>query len=203
MQINPDTLTNAEAYKLLTGMVVPRPIAWVTSMFGSGLVNAAPFSAFTFVSNKPPMVGISIGRFQGGYKDTARNIHENKDFVVNIADTPMLEQLHLSSAEYPPDVSEIDALGIELTPSELIPVPRIAKAPVSMECRLHQVLELGDLKSNFFIGEVLLFHIRDGLAVNGKIDTKDLDPIARLGGPNYVDLGDIVTMPTVPVTINK
>ena len=72
-----------------------------------------------------------------------------------------------------------------------------------MECRLHQVLEFGDLKSNFFIGEVVLFHIRDGLAVDGKIDTKDLDPIARLGGPNYVDLGDIVTMPTVPVTINK
>ena len=203
MQIDPNTLSNAEAYKLLTGMVVPRPIAWVTSMSGSGLVNAAPFSAFTFVSNKPPMVGISIGRFLGGYKDTARNIHENKDFVVNIADTPMLEQLHLSSAEYPPDVSEIEALDIKLAPSELIKVPRIAKAPVSMECRLHQVLELGDLKSNFFIGEVLMFHIRDGLAVDGKIGTKDLDPIARLGGPNYVDLGEIVTMPVVPVTVNK
>lgn len=119
-------------------------------MSADGLTNAAPFSAFTFVSNKPPMVGISVGRFLGGYTDTARNIHENKDFVVNIADTPMLEQLHLSSAEYPADVSEIDELGIELAPSELIKVPRIAKAPVSMECRLHQVLELSDLKSNFF-----------------------------------------------------
>ena len=125
------------------------------------------------------------------------------EFVVNIADTPMLHQLHMSSAEYPPDVSEIDELDIGLAPSTLIETPRIAAAPVSMECRLHQVLEFGDLKSNFFIGEVVLFHIRDGLAVDGKIDTKDLDPIARLGGPNYVDLGDIVTMPTVPVTINK
>ena len=203
MQIEPDALSNAEAYKLLTGIVVPRPIAWVTTMSGETLTNAAPFSAFTFVSNKPPMVGISIGRYLGGFKDTARNIRESQEFVVNIADTPMLHQLHMSSAEYPPDVSEIDELDIGLAPSTLIETPRIAAAPVSMECRLHQVLEFGDLKSNFFIGEVVLFHIRDGLAVDGKIDTKDLDPIARLGGPNYVDLGDIVTMPTVPVTINK
>jgi len=203
MQIEPDALSNAEVYKLLTGIVVPRPIAWVTTMSGEKLTNAAPFSAFTFVSNKPPMLGISIGRYLGGFKDTARNIRESQEFVVNIADTPMLHQLHMSSAEYPPDVSEIDELDIGLASSTLIETPRIAAAPVSMECRLHQVLEFGDLKSNFFIGEVVLFHIRDGLAVDGKIDTKDLDPIARLGGPNYVDLGDIVTMPTVPVTINK
>jgi flavin reductase (DIM6/NTAB) family NADH-FMN oxidoreductase RutF len=203
MQIDPDTLSNAEAYKLLTGMVVPRPIAWVTSMSGPDMTNAAPFSAFTFVSNKPPMVGISIGRLLGGFKDTARNIRESKEFVVNIADTPMLQQLHMSSAEYPPDVSEITELGIELAPSTLIETPRIAAAPISMECRLYQMLEFGELKSNFYIGEVVLFHIRDGLSVDGKIDTKDLDPIARLGGPNYVDLGDIVTMPTVPVTVNK
>ncbi len=203
MQIDPNTLSNAEAYKLLTGMVVPRPIAWVTSVSESGLINAAPFSAFTFVSNKPPMVGISVGRFQGGFKDTARNIRESKEFVVNIADTPMLHQLHMSSAEYPPDVSEVSELNIDLAPSAEIGTPRIAKAPVSMECRLHQILEFGELKSNFYVGEVVLFHVRDGLAVDGKIDTKVLDPIARLGGPNYVDLGDIVTMPTVPVTVNK
>lgn len=202
MQIAADTLSNAEAYKLLTGVVVPRPIAWVTSMSSPEHTNAAPFSAFTFVSNKPPMLGVSVAKLAGVLKDTARNINETGEFVVNIADRKMLPELHMSATEYPPEVSEIDELGIELAPSALISTPRIAKAPISMECRLHQVLEFGELKSNFFVGEVVMFHIRDGLAVDGKIATKDLDPIARLGGPNYVDLADVVTMPTVYKSIN-
>lgn len=203
MQIAASALSNADAYKLLTGAVVPRPIAWVTSMSSPERTNAAPFSAFTFVSNKPPMVGVSIGRLSGVLKDTARNINETEEFVVNIADRKLLPELHMSATEYPPEISEVDELGIELAPSTLIATPRIAAAPISMECRLHRVLEFGELKSNFFVGEVVMFHIRDGLAVDGKIATKDLDPIARLGGPNYVELADVITMHAVHKSINE
>lgn len=199
MQIKAETLSAEAAYRLLTGAVVPRPIAWVTTLSGPERTNAAPFSAFTFVSNKPPMIGVSIGRKAGVPKDTARNIRKNREFVVNIADRGMLNELHLSATEYPPDVSETAELSIELAPSIRIATPRIAKAQVSMECRLRRVLEFGEMRSNFFIGQIEMFHIRDGLAVDGKIDARRLDPIARLGGPNYAELGDVVTMPVIAV----
>jgi flavin reductase (DIM6/NTAB) family NADH-FMN oxidoreductase RutF len=200
MQIAADTLTAEAAYKLLTGSIVPRPIAWVTTLSIDDRVNAAPFSAFTFVSNKPPMLGISIGRRAGVLKDTARNIMQRREFVVNIADRELLEPLHLSAQEFPEDLSEIAELSIEVAAAVSIATPRIAAAPVAMECRLANVLEFGDFKTNFFVGEVITIHVRDGLAENGKIDTRRLNPICRLGGPNYAGLGEIVTLPAIYVT---
>lgn len=200
MQIAAEGLDAEAAYKLLVGSVVPRPIAWVTTMSRAGRVNAAPFSAFTFVSNKPPMVGVSIGRKAGALKDTARNILDTGEFVVNIANESQLETLHLTAQEFPDTVSEIDALAIEVAASTLISPPRIADAPVSFECVLHQSLEFGDFRSNFFVGEVRMFHVRDGCIANGKIDTQTLRPIARLGGPHYAQLGATITMKTIAVS---
>ncbi len=200
MEIDAARLEPEATYRLLTGIVVPRPIAWVTTVNALGRVNLAPFSAFTFVSNKPPMVGINVGRRAGVLKDTGRYIHANGEFVVNIADETMIEAVHLSSIEHAPDVSEVDELGLETVASRMIGTPRLAMAPISMECRLHRSIAFGDTGSEFMVGEVLLFHVRDALLSQGKIDTGLLRPICRLAGPNYGKLGEIVQMTPVART---
>lgn len=195
-EIRPADLSGDAAYKLLCGVVVPRPIAWVSTMSAGGISNLAPFSCFTFVSHTPPMLGISIGRRPGsslgGLKDTARNIHETQAFVVHIGDETLLDPLHRSGAEFPPEVSEADLLGLELVPSRLVAPLRVAKAPIAMECRLHKVVDFG--LNQFFAGEIHLFHIRDDLLSGTRIDASRLRPIARLGGPNYAKLGEIIGM---------
>lgn len=197
MRIDPAELGAERIYRLMTGIVVPRPIAWVTSLSAKGVLNLAPFSAFTFVSQKPPMLAISIGRKAGVWKDTAHNILDTGEYVIHIADTPLMQTLHDSSVEHPPEVSEVEHLNLETVPSELIRVPRLAAPPVAMECRFRQCLEFGEAKSRLVVGEVVLFHIRDGLVKNGKVETTELDPIARIGGPRYASLGEIVTLNTV------
>lgn len=200
MDIDTAMLSADAAYKLMTGSIVPRPIAWVTTLSENGLVNAAPFSAFTFVSNKPPMIGISIGRKQGKLKDTARNILRTSEFVVNIATVALLEKVHKSADEYPEDVSEIEELAIEVDSSRTIEVPRIASAPICFECRLVQVIDFGDAGSKFFVGRIEMFRVRDDLIENGKIETRRLQPIARLGGPNYAGLGEVISLRPIKVS---
>ena len=197
MRIDPAYLDAETAYRLITGVVVPRPIAWVTSLSGSGVVNLAPFSAFTFVAPKPPMLAISVGRKGHVYKDTAQNILNNEEYVIHIADSSLMTAVHESSTEHPPDVSEVEELRLSTLPGERIKVPRLAAAPVAMECRFRQCLEFGETRSRLIVGEVLVFHIRDGLLQNGKIETKALDPIARIAGPRYAKLGEIVTLKPV------
>jgi flavin reductase (DIM6/NTAB) family NADH-FMN oxidoreductase RutF len=194
MRIDPAYLDPETAYRLITGVVVPRPIAWVTSLSATGVLNLAPFSAFMFVSPKPPMLAISVGRKGNVYKDTAQNILNNEEYVVHIADSSLMKAVHESSTEHPPDVSEVEELRLSTLPGERIKVPRLAAAPIAMECRFRQCLEFGETRSRLIVGEVLVFHIRDGLLNNGKIETKALDPIARIAGPRYAKLGEIVTL---------
>ena len=197
MQLDPSDLAAEQAYRLITGIVVPRPIAWVSTRSSGGVVNLAPFSAVTFVSPKPPMIAISVGRKAGIYKDTAHNILSTEEFVVHIADSTLMTAVHESSAEFPSDVSEVEALGLATLDSERVRPPRIARAPVAMECRFRQCIEFGDTRSRLIVGEVLLFHIRDDLLQNGKIDTAALDPIARIAGPRYARLGEMFTLKSV------
>ena len=197
MRIDPAYLDAETAYRLITGVVVPRPIAWVTSLSATGVLNLAPFSAFMFVSPKPPMLAISVGRKGNIYKDTAQNILNNEEYVVHIADSSLMNAVHESSTEHPPDVSEVEELRLSTLPGERIKVPRLAVAPVAMECRFRQCLEFGETRSRLIVGEVLVFHLRDGLLNNGKIETEALDPIARIAGPRYARLGEIVTLKPV------
>lgn len=197
IDVRPESLSAAESYKLLVGIVVPRPIAWVTTRNADGGVNLAPFSCYTFVSSEPPMVAISIGRRDGVAKDTSRNAQRAGEFVVNVVDESQAMPMHLSSAEHPADASEAEINGVTLAPSITVATPRVAAAPIALECRLDQVIPFGRLKTDLVIGEVTLFRIADALYRAGKVDSIAMKPLARLGGPNYARLGEILTLPTV------
>ncbi|MEO7243008.1 MAG: flavin reductase family protein [Variovorax sp.] len=182
------------AYRLLCGIVVPRPIAWITSIDADGLVNAAPFSSYNYVAHSPPMLAVNIGSRNGALKDTARNIERGGEFVVNVATEDNMELMHRTSAEFPAHVSEVDRLGIALLASQTVKPPRIALSPVQMECRLNRRVKLGRLNT-LYIGEVVAFHIRADVYDGKYVESAKMRPVARLGGPYYTALGEIFTRP--------
>ena len=184
-------MDTATAYRLLVGAVVPRPVAWISTRSKDGVVNAAPFSSYNYLAHSPPMVGVNIGSRDGQLKDTARNIVETGEFVVNVATFESMELMHGSAAEYPPETSETDALGIELLPSERIAAPRIAMSPIQMECRLERAIPLGRGLNTLYIGEVILFHLASSVYDGRYVDSVKMRPIARLGGPLYAELGEL------------
>lgn len=188
-------LDTQSAYKLIIGCVVPRPIAWITSLSAAGRVNAAPFSSYNYVSHSPPMVAVNVGLRAGQLKDTARNILETREFVVNVATESARQAMHDCSADFPPEASEPEALGIALLPSRFVRPPRIAASPVHMECRLDQAVRLGTGNNTLYIGEVIAFHFSPTVFDGEKVDSAALRPLARLGGPYYSTLGQIIHAP--------
>lgn len=189
-------IDTSTAYKLLTGVVVPRPVAWITSCSASGVVNVAPFSSFNYIAHSPPMLAINITlQDNGAVKDTARNINETGEFVVNIATLDTLDLMNASSAEYAPHASEAEHLDIDLLPGQLVKAPRIALSPVHMECRLSQVVPLGTGVNTLYIGEVVMFHLNNSVYDGRHVDSVAINPIARLGGPFYATLGEILKRP--------
>ena len=200
VEVDVAALDADEAYKLLVGAVVPRPIAWVSTLNAAGRVNLAPFSCFTFVSNDPPLLAISVGQRLGGLKDTPRNIESRGEFVVHIAHESQVGPLHESSEEHPPEVSETDLLGLATVPSRQVSVPRLVDAPVAMECRHAQTLEFGRLRTRLVLGEVLCFHVAEDLWTGARIDAERFRPLARLGGPRYARLGEVMTLRPVEVS---
>jgi flavin reductase (DIM6/NTAB) family NADH-FMN oxidoreductase RutF len=189
------TMDTATAYRLLVGAVVPRPVAWITTRSKDGVVNAAPFSSYNYVAHSPPMVAVNIGTKDGQLKDTARNIVETGEFVVNVATFDAMDLMHGCSADYPSETSEVEALGIELIPGERIAVPRVAVSPIQMECRLERAITLGRGLNTLYIGEVLVFHLSSTVFDGRYVDSVKLRPIARLGGPLYAELGELHNRP--------
>ena len=187
-------MDTATAYRLLCGIVVPRPIAWITSISEAGVVNAAPFSSYNYVAHSPPMLAVNIGSRNGALKDTARNIEKRLEFVVNVATVANMETMHKTSAEFAPEASEAEALGIELLPSHQVKPPRIAMSPVQMECKLSQIVRLGRLNT-LYIGEVVAFHLSSDVYDGRHVDSVKMQPVARLGGPFYAALGEIFERP--------
>ena len=182
MQIDPSTSSNADNYKLLTNLVVPRPIAWITTQNENEVVNLAPFSFFNVVSSAPPCVVFSVGLNQAGEsKDTARNVRSNGEFVVNLVTEDLFDAMNLSAADFPPEQSELTAAHLRSAPSVRIKVPRVEDAQVSLECKLHSELALGG--STLFIGEVVMFHVADNL-VGSRMHIENFAPIGRLGSPS-------------------
>nr|WP_306220432.1 flavin reductase family protein [Cohnella sp. WQ 127256] len=179
----------------MIGSIIPRPIAFVTTLSSSGILNAAPYSYFNIVTANPPMISISVQRRNGERKDTARNAVERGEFVVHISDHSIIAQINETAANLPPEESEV-ALT-ELTPiaSEKVAIPGIAEAKVRMECVLEQVILLGGEEGSpacdLLIGRIVYFHMDEAIYNQGYIDHGKLDPISRLAGNTYSRLGEI------------
>ena len=182
MQIDPGLNTKADNYKLLTNLVVPRPIAWVTSLSEQGVINLAPFSFFNAVGSDPLYVIISIGHTDSGEpKDTAKNIRTNGEFVVNLVTEDLFEAMNISAADFPADKSELAAARLHASPSVRVKVPRVAEVQASLECKLFSTQSLG--ANTLFIGEVVMFHVADHL-IDADLHINDFAPIGRLGSPS-------------------
>lgn len=182
MQIDPSLHTKADTYKLLTNLVVPRPIAWVTSQNEKGVINLAPFSFFNAVGSDPLYVIISIGHNDAGEpKDTAKNILANGEFVVNLVSEDLFDAMNMSAADFPSEQSELLAAHLHSSPSAHIKVPRVAEAQASLECKLFSTQTLG--ANTLFIGEVVMFHVADHL-IDEHLHINNFAPIGRLGSPS-------------------
>jgi flavin reductase (DIM6/NTAB) family NADH-FMN oxidoreductase RutF len=182
MQIDPSLHSNPDNYKLLTNLVVPRPIAWITSVSAAGVVNLAPYSFFNAVAGAPPYVAVGIGRRDDGApKDTARNIQSTGEFVVNFVTENLLAAMNISAADFPPDESELEAAHLHTASSVHVKTPRIAEAQVSLECRLYSAQPLG--ANTLIIGQVVMFHVADPL-VGPRMHIEGFAPIGRLGSPS-------------------
>lgn len=146
MQIDPSANSNADNYKLMTNLIVPRPIAWISSQNQDGVINLAPFSFFNALSGAPPYVIFSVGLNEAGEsKDTARNVRNSGEFVVNLVTEDMFEAMNISAADFPPEQSELAAAQLHTAPSVRIKVPRVQEAQVSLECKLHSEQLLGKM----------------------------------------------------------
>jgi len=196
MKIDPAGLGLKEAHDLLISAVLPRPIAFVSTLGKDGVYNLAPFSYFSILSTKPAVAGIGIGRKRDGRKkDTQANIEFAKDFVINIVTESIAKAMNQASGEYPSDVDEFKEAGLTPAPSDLIRSPRVIESPVNMECLLMQILEFGEPpRSSFIIGEIIRVHIKDEVWVDGVIRAPQLKAIGRLGEDFYCRTMDIFEM---------
>ncbi len=176
-------------YRLLTAVVVPRPIAWVSTVSGSGVVNLAPHSFYTVACARPPIVQFTSVR----KKDTLRNVLEIGEFVVNLAPAPLLHEVNNSAARFAPEQSEPDELDITMEPSVTVRPPRVAASPVAIECTLHSTNELGD--STVVLGDVRLISVAEEVLVDGHPEFARLDPLARLGKEEWALHAEVVSVP--------
>lgn len=191
MEIDFAQLTAYQRYKLMASLIVPRPIALVTTVGANGIANAAPFSMFNMLGEDPPILMLSINRLKDGrLKDTAANILASGEFVVHISDEAMAAQMHACGESLPPEVSELERFGLHALPSQTVKPPRIAKAPVAFECVLHEKLET---ESRYvFIGRVKWLHARDGLVdvETWRVRLQDYHPVGRFGASFYITTRD-------------
>ncbi|MET7349962.1 MULTISPECIES: flavin reductase family protein [Streptomyces] len=182
MIIDSADLDEKSAYKLLIGSVIPRPIAWVSTLSTEGVGNLAPISFFTVVGRKPPRISLSIQPRSDGatLKDSFVNIRDTREFVANMATLPQINGLNRSAFEFEPDVDEFDAVGLEKVPSEAVRPPRIKGAPIAFECTVEHIFSSPDGRNNVVWGNVERFYIRDDLYVGGRIDFGAIAPVGRL-----------------------
>lgn len=181
-----------EIYRLVTHLIAPRPIAWISTISPEGTVNAAPFSYFNLLGSNPTLVGIGISkRRDGSRKDTVLNVLANREFVINLVDETNAEAMNLTAIEFPHGISEVEYAHLETAPAVQIAPPRIASSPAALECRLHQHLEIGS--NDILLGEVVHIHTRDDF------DLKATHAIARGGGDDYFRSSDSFEMSRLPV----
>jgi flavin reductase (DIM6/NTAB) family NADH-FMN oxidoreductase RutF len=196
MIIDPEKLSSRERYFLMVGCIVPRPIAFVSSISGKGVRNLAPFSYYNGVSSSPPVLSVSIAPRRDRPKDTLANIRETGEFVVNVVDEELARPMILASGDYAPEVDEFEVTRLTPIPSDLVAPPRVQESPVQMECRLLQVVEVGKPPrvTGLVLGEILRFHLRDDLYRDGHIDPQRFAAVGRMGRTDYCQTRDRFSM---------
>ncbi|MBI3159993.1 MAG: flavin reductase family protein [Chloroflexi bacterium] len=199
MHISPNDLPTREVYKLITGLVVPRPIAWVSSISPDGQPNLAPFSFFNAVCSRPPTLlfcpgvrGVDVAP-----KDTYNNVKATGEFVVNIVTENLLDAMNITATELPSEINEFELAGLTPAPSTLVKPPLLVESPVNFECRVSNIVPVGDGGKGsawVVLGEIVYLHIDDSiLDENYHVNTRALAPVGRLAGPNYATIGEILS----------
>ena len=194
MIIDPATAAPVDIYKLMVGAIVPRPIAFVSTVSPDGILNLAPFSFFTGISANPPVICFSpmIRGSDSARKDTLRNIQRTREFVVNVVSEAFVRQMNICSTEFPPEIDEFEASGLTPIPSEVVKPPRVKESYIHMECTLLQIVDVSPkpLGGSIVLGEVVRFHVDDAVIDNYRIDPDKLRPVGRMGGPTYTRTTD-------------
>lgn len=190
MIFDPAKHATNDVYRFLISAVIPRPIAFVSTLGTDGGMNLAPFSYFNAIASEPPLITISINAREDDPKDTLRNIRETKEFVVNIVSEPLLDAMVHTAGEWPRTTSEFGAAGLTPAPSERVKPPYVAESPLQLECTLYREIELGN--SFLVVGEVVFARASDDVLTEGRVDPEKLKPIGRLGGEFYAPLGPVL-----------
>ena len=196
--IDPQDLGPHERHKMTIGSIVPRPIAWTTTVDTDGRVNLAPFSYFMGCHSYLPALALSIGSRADGEtltpKDTSANIRATGSFVVNLVSEDLVERMNISAAAFPTGVDELAMAGLSTAPSTHVPAPRVAESPLSIECRLLHALTLGEAprESTLYVGQIVMWHVREDLVTDDfKIDQAGLRAVSRMGGRTYSNANDL------------
>jgi flavin reductase (DIM6/NTAB) family NADH-FMN oxidoreductase RutF len=194
--IVPSAVEAMDAYKLLIGLVVPRPIGWIGSIDADGVRNLAPFSFFNAVAATPPTVLFSPLMQSGAPKDTLSNVTATGEFTVNMVSDELAEPMNLTSGRYPPGVDEFELAGLTPVPGVEVAAPMVAEAKANLECRVVRLVPVGrePMNSTLVIGEVVAFHVREDLLDGTRVDQAGLDLIGRMGGPTYTRTRDMFDM---------
>lgn len=192
----PEEMEERAPYHLLTSIIAPRPIAWIATINAAGVPNLAPFSFYTAVAGFPPTILFSVSyraRLLPREKDTLRNVHEVGEFVCHVVDAAHAEAMALTAVDFQPGINEFEKAGLAIAPCIDVKPPRVATAPVALECKVTQIIPVEDSTNIMVLGRVVRFHIReDLLRPNGLVDTLQMDPITRLGGPvEYTKIGQL------------
>jgi flavin reductase (DIM6/NTAB) family NADH-FMN oxidoreductase RutF len=194
LTVDPCSTDYLSVYKLLIGAVVPRPIAFVSTINAEGAFNVAPFSFFTVASSNPPVLVFTVGNrtTPDPRKDTLRNITTAREFVVNVVSEEIGAKMNLCSGDYPPEVDEFEVSGLTPVPSDIVKAPRVAESHINMECRLLYTMSMSGLANggNLVLGEVVRFHIDDAYVSNYRIDPDKLRAIGRMAGNTYTRTTD-------------
>jgi flavin reductase (DIM6/NTAB) family NADH-FMN oxidoreductase RutF len=189
---DPAEMETRAFYRVLNSVDVPRPIAWVCSRSAEGVLNLAPHSFYTVACVDPPVVQFtSVGR-----KDSLRNVEATREFTVSLTPEPLFEQINATGTDFPAGMSEAEACGVRLEPSDRVGVPRVAESPVAVECRLHSTVRLGD--STVVFGAVQAITAWESAVRDGRPRIEELRPLARLGGNEWSTIGEVKEIARIP-----
>jgi flavin reductase (DIM6/NTAB) family NADH-FMN oxidoreductase RutF len=190
MRIDPGSLSARDAYRLLISCVIPRPIAFVTTLSREGITNLAPFSFFNGVTSDPPVVSIAVStKRDGSKKDTWRNIEETGEYVINVVVPELMDGVITGAKELPHNVSELELAKLRTEPALRVKPPRLADSPVNLECTLLRIVEVEE--TALILGRVVLFHLRDDVVRDGRVDPRRLTFVGRLGDDLYCRVNDL------------